>query len=189
MFRTPIFICLTLLVMLISVCAPLVSPSPPMPSNPLPTNIPPITGIAVVQSVDVQNLESSPLQANASKGNLEAFNHLVLTYQNMVFQHAWAMLNDRDLAQDVTRESLTKAFQALGCFRGGSFHAWLLRIVTNTSYDLLRRSQRHPMQPLVPENDDGDEIESPFWLVDPSASVQNTMEQNEETRHIYRMFK
>ena len=133
-----------------------------------------------------QNSEET-LIARASKGDLEAFNHLVLTYQDMAFHHAWAMLNDRSLAEDVTQESFIKAFQAIGRFRGGSFRAWLLRIVTNTSYDLLRRSQRHPIQPLVPEYEDGDEFESPSWLADPSASVQTIVEQNEEATHIYRM--
>jgi len=127
------------------------------------------------------------LIARASNGDLEAFNHLVLTYQDMAFHHAWAMLNDRNLAEDVTQESFIKAFQAIGRFRGGSFRAWILKIVTNTSYDLLRQSQRHPHQPLVPENDEGDEFESPSWLADPSASVQVTVEQNEEAEYIYRM--
>ena len=133
-----------------------------------------------------QNSEEA-LIARASQGDLEAFNHLVLDYQDMAFHHAWSMLNDRDLAEDVTQESFIKAFQALGRFRGGSFRAWILRIATNTSYDLLRRSQRHPHEPLEPENDDGEEIESPSWLADPSASVQDTVEQNDETNHIYRM--
>lgn len=143
----------------------------------------------VGMSFEVQSDQNSEeaLIAKASKGDLEAFNHLVLTYQDMVFHHAWAMLNDRDLAEDVTQESFIKAFQAIGRFRGGSFRAWILRIVTNTAYDLLRRSQRHPIQSLLPENDDGDEIESPAWLADPSASVQAIVEQNDETEHIYRM--
>jgi len=127
------------------------------------------------------------LIARASKGDLEAFNHLVLTYQDMAFHHAWSMLNDRDLAEDVTQESFIKAFRAMGRFHGGSFRAWLFRIVTNTSYDLLRRTQKHPSQPLVPENEDGDEFESPSWLADPSMSVQGTVEQNEEAEYIYRM--
>lgn len=45
---------------------PLVSPSTPMPPTPLPTNFPPIMGIAVVQSVDVQILESLLLQVHVS---------------------------------------------------------------------------------------------------------------------------
>ena len=133
-----------------------------------------------------QNSEQT-LIARASQGDLEAFNHLVLTYQDMAFHHAWSMLNDRDLAEDVTQDSFIKAFQAIGRFRGGSFRAWLLRIVTNTSYDLLRRSRSHPIQPLVPENEDGDEFESPSWLTDPSVSVQDTVERNDEVRHLYRM--
>lgn len=143
----------------------------------------------VGMSFEVQSDQNSEeaLIAKASKGDFEAFNHLVLTYQDMVFHHAWAMLNDRDLAEDVTQESFIKAFQAIGRFRGGSFRAWILRIVTNTAYDLLRRSQRHPVQSLLPENDNGDEIESPAWLADPSASVQAIVEQNDETEHIYRM--
>jgi RNA polymerase sigma-70 factor (ECF subfamily) len=127
------------------------------------------------------------LITKASKGDLEAFNHLVLNYQDMAFRHAWSMLNDRELAEDVTQESFIKAFQAIGRFHGGSFRAWLFRIVTNTSYDLLRRTQKHPNQPLVPENEDGDEFESPSWLADPSMSVQDTVEQNEEAEYIYRM--
>jgi RNA polymerase sigma-70 factor (ECF subfamily) len=127
------------------------------------------------------------LIARASQGDLEAFNHLVLDYQDRAFQHAWSMLNDPDLAEDVTQESFIKAFQALKQFRGGSFRAWLLRIVTNTSYDLLRKSRSHPNQPMVLENEDGEELESPSWLTDPSASVQATVEQNEETEQLYRM--
>jgi RNA polymerase sigma-70 factor (ECF subfamily) len=132
-----------------------------------------------------QNSEGT-LIARASKGDLDAFNHLILTYQDLAYRHAWSMLNDQFLAEDVTQESFIKAFQAIGRFKGGSFRAWLLRIVTNTSYDLLRRSQRHPVQPLIPEDEGGDEIESPAWLADPSASVQMIVEHNEETRDIFR---
>jgi len=135
-----------------------------------------------------QNSEET-LIAEASKGDLEAFNQLVIAYQDLAYQHAWTILNDKYLAEDVTQESFIKAFQAIGRFRGGSFRAWLLRIVTNTSYDLLRRSQRHPVQPLIPEDEEGDEIESPAWLADPSASIQATVEQNEESRHIFRMLE
>jgi len=54
-----------LLISLISACTPLISPSIPTSPTPLPTDVPPIVGIAVVQSVEVQIMESSPLQANA----------------------------------------------------------------------------------------------------------------------------
>lgn len=121
----------------------------------------------------------------ASNGDLDAFNQLVLTYQNLAYQHAFSLMNDPASAEDITQESFIKAFQGLSGFRGGSFRGWLLRIVTNTAYDVLRRSQRHPTQPLFPEDDDGEELESVSWLADPDASVQETVERKELSEEIH----
>jgi RNA polymerase sigma-70 factor, ECF subfamily len=126
------------------------------------------------------------LVANASQGDLQAFNELVLLYQNLAFHHAYAMLGDHAAAEDTAQESFIKAFQGLDKFRGGSFRAWLLKIVTNTSYDLLRQSTRHSMQSLFPEDENGEEFESPAWIVDPAASVQAAVERSETCREIYR---
>ena len=126
------------------------------------------------------------LVSKVSNGDLDAFNQLVLAYQNMAYNLAYTLLGDPDSAEDATQESFIKAFQNIGRFRGGSFRAWLLRIVANTSYDLLRRSKRSFIQPLFPENEDGEEVESPAWLVDSSASVQAVVEQMEDSTRIYR---
>lgn len=123
---------------------------------------------------------------HASAGDLEAYNQLVSRYENLAYRHAYALLGNPDLAADATQESFIKAFQAINTFRGGSFRGWLLRIVTNSAYDLFRRFRRHPTQTLFPEGEDGEEIESPSWIADPAASVQATVEQNEFTRDIYR---
>jgi len=123
----------------------------------------------------------------ASKGDLNAFNELVLHYQNLAYRHAYALLGDRDSAEDATQDSFIKAFQAMNRYRGGSFRSWLLKIVTNSAYDLLRRSHRHPDQPLFPEDENGEEMESAAWLSDPAASVQDIQEQNELSRDIYKM--
>lgn len=131
--------------------------------------------------------EDEELVKSASAGDLDAFNQLVLWYQNLAYNHAQALLGDPSLAEDATQESFIKAFQALNTFRGGSFRAWLLRIVTNTCYDLLRRSKKHPIQPLIPEDDNGDEIESPSWIADPTVSIQATVEQKEAADRLYEM--
>ena len=62
-----------------------------------------------------------------------------------------------------------------------------MKIVTNSAYDLLRRSRRHPTQSLYPEDQDGEEIESPAWLADPAPSVQATVEQNDDTNRLYQL--
>jgi len=124
---------------------------------------------------------------NAANGNLDAFNQLVLDYQDIVYNHVYHLLGDPDWAEDVTQESFIKAYQKLDDFRGGSFRAWMLRIATNASYDLYRRASRHPTQPLYPVTDDGEEVESPAWLVDPASSVEKTVQQKEDDEDLYRM--
>jgi RNA polymerase sigma-70 factor (ECF subfamily) len=121
----------------------------------------------------------------AMLGDLDAFNQLVLANQDLAYHHAYYLLGDPADAQDAVQESFIKAFQGLHGFRGGSFRAWLLRIVTNSSYDMLRCSHRRPTQPLFPENRDGLEMESPTWLSDPGRSVQDAVEQNEFAMHLY----
>jgi RNA polymerase sigma-70 factor (ECF subfamily) len=127
------------------------------------------------------------LIASASNGDLDAFNQLVLNYQHIAYRHASALVDDPDLAEDVTQESFIKAFQNIRSFRGGSFRVWLLKIVTNTCRDQWRRMMRHPTIALFPDNKDGEEIESPIWLVDRNASVETAVQRNEESYQLYQL--
>jgi RNA polymerase sigma-70 factor (ECF subfamily) len=131
--------------------------------------------------------EEENLVKSARKGDLDAFNQLVLKYQDLAYNHANVLLRDSFLAEDATQEGFIKAFQNINSFRGGSFRAWLMRIVTNTVYDILRKSKRQPTQPLFPENENGEEIESISWLADPNASVQETVELREFASEIYQI--
>ena len=121
----------------------------------------------------------------ASNGDLDAFNELVLQYQDLAYHHAYALLGDPAQAEDATQESFIKAFQALNTLRGVSFRGWLLKIVTNSAYDLMRRAQRHPTQALYPEDENGEEVESAAWLVDPTSDVQDIVEEHERSSQIY----
>ena len=121
----------------------------------------------------------------ASNGDLDAFNQLVLQYQDLAYHHAYALLGDPTQAEDATQESFIKAFQALNTLRGVSFRGWLLKIVTNSAYDLMRRAQRHPTQALYPEDENGEEVESAAWLVDPTSDVQDIVEEHERSSQIY----
>jgi RNA polymerase sigma-70 factor (ECF subfamily) len=123
----------------------------------------------------------------ASKGGLEAFNQLVLRYQNLAYSHAYALLGNADSAEDATQDGFIRAFQAMSTFRGGSFRGWLLKIVTNSAYDILRRAYRHPNETLFPADKNGEEAESPVWLSDPSASVEDTVERHESSQEIYKV--
>lgn len=121
---------------------------------------------------------------DAKRGDLDAFNRLVLQYQDMLYNTAYRILGDPALAADATQEAFISAFKKLKTYRGGSFKAWLLRIVTNACYDELRRKKRRPQTPLEPMTDEGEEIESPRWIADPAASPEKQLETAELDRAI-----
>ena len=116
---------------------------------------------------------------DAQAGSLDAFNALVLHYQDNVFNTALRILGDEDLASDATQEAFISAFRSIASFRGGSFKAWLMRTVTNACYDELRRQKRRPSVPLEPESEDGEKIDSPRWLADPNMSPEQKAEADE----------
>ncbi len=124
-------------------------------------------------------MDEPTLIHDAQHGDLDAFNRLVLAYQDAVYNTALRILGDEDLAADASQEAFISAFRAINSYRGGSFKAWLLRTVTNACYDELRRKKRRPTTPLEPETDDGEDVESPRWLADPNASPEEELEKEE----------
>ena len=134
-------------------------------------------------------MDEAALVENARKGDLDSFNRLVLAYQDLAFNIAARMLTDVDLAEDVTQTAFLSAYRNLDSFRGGSFKSWVMRMVTNACYDELRRRQRRPTVPLEPVTDDDEEVESPAWLADDSASPEEEVERVELDRAIQRCLR
>jgi RNA polymerase sigma-70 factor, ECF subfamily len=125
-------------------------------------------------------MDEIALVNEALKGELDAFNRLVLAYQDLAFNVAYRILGEEDLAEDATQNAFISAYKNLRAFRGGSFKAWVLRMVTNSCYDELRRKQRHPTTPLDPATDDGEEgMDSRDWLASDDPTPEVTMEQAE----------
>lgn len=117
------------------------------------------------------------LVQSAQRGNLDAFNELILHYQTQVYNLAFHLLQDGAAADDATQEAFISAYKALARFRGGSFRAWLLRIVSNACYDDMRR---HKRRPTVSWDDFGDmEEEANPHLVDGGALPEETAQQHE----------
>lgn len=90
-------------------------------------------------------LENEPALIQAARrGDLEAFNTLVLHYQDGVYALAYRILGEPAAAADVAQEAFITAYRHLRDYRGGSFRAWVFRIATNACYDELRRRKRRP---------------------------------------------
>ena len=128
--------------------------------------------------------EEQALVAAAQCGSADAFNELVLHYQSQVYNLAYHLIEDAAAADDATQEAFLSAYQSLSRFRGGSFRAWLLRIVANACYDELRRRRR---QPNVSWADVGDlDEEANPHLADPGASPEESLQQQELRRVLER---
>jgi len=112
-------------------------------------------------------MDETNLINSAQNGDIEAFNRLVLAYQEQVYNVALRMLLNEDLAEDATQDAFLSAYRHISHFRGGSLRAWLLRIVTNRCYDELRLQKRKPQEPLHPvDGETGEEQEDPPYLRD-----------------------
>ena len=105
-------------------------------------------------------MDETALIDDAKRWDLDSFNRLVLAYQDRVYAQAYRMMGDSQSAEDATQEAFISAFRKLRSYRGGSFRAWLLRIVTNACYDELRRRQRRPVAHLEPLDADDEELSS-----------------------------
>jgi RNA polymerase sigma-70 factor (ECF subfamily) len=129
-------------------------------------------------------MDEAALITAAVQGDLNSFNRLVLVYQDVVFNQAYRLIGDPSAAEDAAQEAFFSAYRNLKAYRGGSFRAWLLRIVTNASYDELRRRKRRPTTPLEPVDAEAEEIESPAWLADPGETPESRAERIELNRAI-----
>jgi RNA polymerase sigma factor (sigma-70 family) len=121
-------------------------------------------------------MDELSLVASARQGDGRAFNQLILLYQSMVYNLAYRILGDPDAAADATQDAFIKAFKAIRKFRGGSFKAWILRIVTNACYDQLRVKQRRPTDSL---NDLDIEQDHVRFLRDPAEQPDELLERQQ----------
>ena len=122
------------------------------------------------------------LIAAAQRGGLDAFNELVLAYQDQVYNLAYRIMGDPSSASDATQEAFISAYHHIEGFRGkypSSFKSWLMRIVSNACYDELRRRKRHPTTSI--EDFDVDEEANPA-LVSETEGPEAFTEREELAR-------
>jgi RNA polymerase sigma-70 factor (ECF subfamily) len=137
-------------------------------------------------TTDKTSRSETKLIDRAQRGELEAFNDLILLYQDSVYRQACWLLRDEEAAQDLTQEAFLIAYRKLYTFIGGSFRPWLLKITTNLCLDQLRARKRHPTIPLEKLNEDGEEVDTAAWLVDPGDTPEQLVERTETRSAIAR---
>jgi RNA polymerase sigma-70 factor, ECF subfamily len=86
------------------------------------------------------------LVERAKRGEVSAFEMLVVKYQRRIERLVGRMVRDTDLVQDIAQETFIRAYRALPQFRGESaFYTWLYRIAVNTAKKALVEKKRDPL--------------------------------------------
>lgn len=123
--------------------------------------------------------------AEAQRGDIQSFNALVRLYEGRVYNLCYRMLGDGESANDAAQDAFFSAYRNIGSFRGGSFRSWMLRIATNTCYDVLRARKRRPTVSLDIDADDENE-HSPLQIADDGESPDATILRRELAGEIQR---
>ncbi len=100
------------------------------------------------------------LVERVKRGDVRAFEMLVVKYQRRVERLIGRMVRDVDLVQDIAQESFIRAYRALPQFRGDSaFYTWLYRIAVNTAKKALMDMKRDPLvlESSRSQGEDGEE--------------------------------
>ncbi|GAC1624564.1 MAG: sigma-70 family RNA polymerase sigma factor [Ktedonobacteraceae bacterium] len=121
--------------------------------------------------------DEEQLIARSQRGDANAFNQLILHYQQTIYGVVFRMLGDADVAADVTQDAFLAAFRHIASFRNGSsLRAWLLRIASNLACDHWRRTSRHPAESLEVLSDE----DEPHSASDLTALIETGRDKNPE---------
>ena len=124
----------------------------------------------------------------AQRGDVAAFNALVLAYQRQLFNICYRTLGNAEDAADATQDALLSAFRGLKSFNGAAagLRPWLVRIAVNTCYDHLRRRQRRAADSLdaMRTIDTDHDTSAAERVADPGAGPEQSSLTAETARQI-----
>ena len=109
-------------------------------------------------------LDEAELVERARRGDLEAWETIVRTYQGIAFRTAYLLAGNAADADEAAQDGFVKAHRALGRFRrGAALKPWLLRIVANEARNRRRSAGRRERLVLraAAESRPGDAVPSP----------------------------
>ncbi|MCC7479434.1 sigma-70 family RNA polymerase sigma factor [bacterium] len=120
-------------------------------------------------------MEEELLVRRAATGDEKAYGRLVQAYQARLFNFVRSMVNNQELAEDITQEAFVKAFFNLSKLKEPArFKSWLFRIANNNTLDYLRKKR-------LPQQDVDDQVRESY--VDGHSPEQGTLE-SVRSKHI-----
>ncbi|MCH8912834.1 MAG: sigma-70 family RNA polymerase sigma factor [Planctomycetes bacterium] len=125
------------------------------------------------------SFEDAALVRKIQEGDVDAFEHLVLKYQDRVYNICLRTVGHAEDARDLAQETFLKAFDAISRFEHkSSFYTWLFRIAVNLSISSRRRDRKIKMLSL--SGGDGEPgLESRLADTDQAARLRGEVRDNE----------
>src|SRR6202171_124097 len=123
-----------------------------------------------------------PEEDCAQKEDLASFEAALLPHLDAAHNLArWLLRNEED-AQDVVQEAYLRAFKSFSGFHGSNGRAWLLTIVRNTSYTLLKKNRAVNLTTTFDEeiHAAGHESVSPATILEHSEDAELIREAMDE---------
>lgn len=107
----------------------------------------------------------------------DLFERLYATYNRPLYNYIYRLVGNWEQAEDLTQEVFLKAYNALGRLPADANHrAWLYRIATNASYDVLRRRRLIQWLPFF-ENDRASDFDDPARHTPDALAVQTALQR------------
>src|SRR5437588_5763020 len=124
---------------------------------------------------DKSALNDERLVRQAQRGDMAAFEELVLRHRDKIYARAFTMMRNEEEAIDLSQEAWVKGWQRLAQFQGeSSFGTWMTRIVINLCLDQLRKQKRQRTESIeaMDEESGGVERQMPVVTINPTAGLE-----------------
>ncbi len=121
--------------------------------------------------------EESRLVERVKKGEPGAFESVITTYQESVFNSIYHIMQNAPDVDDIAQEVFIRIYRSIGSFRGDSaLSTWIYRITVNCCRDRIALRKKERAEPLVIISEDG---EKPREIPDHTTDPQKVYSEKE----------
>jgi RNA polymerase sigma-70 factor (ECF subfamily) len=131
----------------------------------------------------------SEIVAQARRGDRQAFNRLVIRYQDIIVNLCASLMSNRSDGEDAAQETFIKAWEQIDFFRGeAQFSTWLHTIAVNTCRNKQRSFWQRLFRKSVPAGMPAldEDVAETIEIIDSSPLPSQELERKELKDQIIR---
>ncbi|MDD5458768.1 MAG: sigma-70 family RNA polymerase sigma factor [Phycisphaerae bacterium] len=129
------------------------------------------------------NIDESVLVERCKSGDSQAFERLIIKYQNRIYNVILKICANPDDSAELTQETFVKVIENIDRFESRSrFYTWAFRIAVNLALNFCQRGLKLGLKSLDWENDENEDCKSSLkhYLADEIAADPSQIAANSE---------